>query len=218
MQWGLVSRGIRKVLPAVPAQAHSSETNRMLGKIWQNECCHMHLYFSVSNLFFHGKRLNKPFFLWHFVVWEKPIRRFEIKWSIELYLTVSSASFSCMIKWSTLPIDIPWCLPLRFYFRAQCDCSIRGARAMTEWSQGGSGLGQRRGWGTPSAPSVTDPMTPFTTRRPMRKPLIPSQRPVSHFITCHNDKSPGNARDAHFKLMKWCNSVDSQEDCFTKAL
>lgn len=127
-------------------------------------------------------------------------------------------SVSCMIKWSTLAIDIPWCLPLRFYFKGAVRSQHQGGEGHDRTVTGGTGLGQRRGWGTPSAPSVTDPMTPFTIPRPMRKPLIPSQRAVSHFSTCHNDKSPGNDRDAHFKLMKWCNFVDSQEDCFTKAL
>lgn len=96
------------------------------------------------------------------------------------------------MKWSVHPINISWSSPLRFYFRTQCDCSIKGERRCggvsprTECSQRGWGLGQTRGRRTPSAPSVTDPMTPFTIHHPMRT----SQWAVSHFITCHNHKSP----------------------------
>lgn len=70
--------------------------------------------------------------------------------------------------------------------------------------QGVTGLGRRkrRGGGhrAPSAPSATHPMTPFTARHPLREPPLSRQWAVSHFITCHNDKSPGNNQDAHFSF------------------
>lgn len=110
-------------------------------------------------------------------------------------------SVSCMTKWSAPPIDIPRCLPLRFLLQGPV-----GSR-----HQGGGVRG-----GTPFAPSATDPMTPLTIQRPMRRPLMQSQWAVSHFITCHGDESPGNHRDAHFALMKCCHLVDSQAVCLHK--
>lgn len=64
------------------------------------------------------------------------------------------------------------------------------------------GYGSRSGGHCPpSAPSATHPMTPFSVRRSNEELLLSRQWAVSHFITCHNDKSPGNNQDAHFTLM-----------------
>lgn len=142
-------------------------------------------------------------------------------WNKMKYWTLLDSLFCQFPVWwngQRSPIDIWRNIPLRFYLRTHCDCSIRGAQALIEWSQGWvRGLVRGGVEVTPSAPSVTNPMTPFTIHSTMRKALISSQWAVSHFITCHNDKSPGNDRDAHFTLMKCCDFADSLEDYFTKA-
>ncbi len=97
---------------------------------------HMHLDSSISNIFFHGKYVTKPSFSGHFGVWEKPIRHVEIK-CIEHDFAVSPVS---MIKWSIMAINIPWCTPLRFYFRVQRDCSIRGDKSRNRLVTGVHGL------------------------------------------------------------------------------
>lgn len=141
-----------------------------------------------------------------FLFFHKAISQFEIKCSIDHYLTVSSVSFLCD-EIVSAPDRYPMKIPIKLYLRTHCDSSIRGAHGhrggYRAWSRGG-GFEV-----TPSAPSVTDPMTPFTIQSPMRKPLMLNQLAVSHFITCHNDKSPGNDRAAHFTLMKCCDFADS---------
>jgi len=121
--------------------------------------------------------------------------------------------------------------PVRSHFRAAvclqhqggllcvCVCVCGGGRgflgggggSMTEWSRWGC-----TGFGggvevPPSAPSATDPMTPFPIQRPMRKPPLPpppnlppavrSQWAASHLVEhVMMISRPGNDPDAHFEV------------------
>lgn len=84
---------------------------------------------------------------------------------------------------------------------------------------GGGAVARSGGGGhcTPSAPSATHPMTPFSIRRSNEELLLSRQWAVSHFITCHNDKSPGTNQDAHFTFTKGRNLVDPRGAFLTKA-
>lgn len=130
-----------KVLPAVLAQI-------LCWKIRHNQCCHIHLCSCFSNLLLHGKRLNKPLLLWHFIVWEKPIRNFEVKWIIEPCLTVSSVNFPSdeMVNPSrSISHDAP---PLRFYFWGAERLQHQWGESHDRMVTGGMWLGRRRvGWG-----------------------------------------------------------------------
>lgn len=127
-------------------------------------------------------------------------------------------SVYCMMKWSTLMINIPWWPPLRFYFKVHCDHNATGARAMTKrsWGQGGYKIWSEEGLRYPICTICDISHDPIHHPPCNEKAFISNQWAVSHFMTCHNDNSPGNNRDAHFKLMKQCSLVHSQGDCSQK--
>lgn len=60
-----------------------------------------------------------------FVVWDKAISQFEIGWGIEHCLTVSSVSF-LYDEMVNAPDRYLTKLPITFFPRTHCDCSIGG--------------------------------------------------------------------------------------------